>query len=70
MSEIPHGSLYQMRYKTKKPKGECVDLGPINDRFGYVVSYVSEDDTGTLHLIRGTGSIPARVINGKLHRII
>jgi hypothetical protein len=67
---IPHGALYQFRYARAKPIGSCVDLGPINDKYGYVVSHKDTNEQGVLHLIRGTGNTAAYVANGQLKRLV
>jgi hypothetical protein len=58
---IPYGALYQLRFKIKHPVGSCVNIGPVNDHYGYVISHKDTNTGGTLHLIRGTGDVQCRV---------
>jgi len=60
MAFIPHGNLYQLRTKLAYPVGSSfVVNGP--DMFGYVVKHIETNESGTLHLVRGTGKVQARV---------
>ena len=67
---ITHGALYQLRFKIKHPIGSGLDIGPVGDRYGYVVSHKDTNAHGTLHLIRGTGDTLCRInAEGKLVRV-